>query len=989
MSAKKVQPASREFDMLVRAIGDCKSKAEEDAIIGREVDVLKAHVKDPRMNERHVKEILVRLMYVEMLGHDASWGHVTALRACSSKLLLTKKVAYLASTLFLDSSSELIVLIVNTLSHDLMDDNFLIVCSALTVVTRLIGPDMVAAVAGPVVALLAHPREIVRKKAVSVLHRFEQLVPTLEGPLGESDIESHLRRMLCDKDPSVMGAVLCALGELAPRNPGSFRNLAPSFISILKQITDGLLHKSYDYHKVPAPFLQIKLLKLLAVVGAGHVATSEAMYAVVGAVMGKAATYSSTIGNAIVYEAARTITTIHPNSALLQSAGEIIATFLRASSHNQKYIGIDVLARMVRINPKYAAEHQLAVVDCLEDKDDALKKKTLELLFKMANPNNVEVIVEKMIEYLRSCGDEVAKADAVQRISDLSERYAPDTLWFIDTMNQVFELGGDAVPSAMAGGLSRLIAEGGGGSAEEDSAQIQAQVVASCMDLLPRPKISDVLLTVILWVLGEYGTLADVGATGVLMALGTLAEKSTPSDFVRGYLLSAMAKLTIQSGVPLPAAVEQAVHDAATSRDTDLQQRALELQALLKSTAAVRRAALPSDASAVEVEVDTALPFLDTYVAAAVQNGAAPYLPAPERHKMGAVRTSAHDEAAVSVKPMNFKAYERPPVPVPTQLPSVSFPIGAETGGGDQGAPQISGRIAAAAAAPIPPPMLLNKAGGGRWGPPPSSALHPPPADSSTYRTPGTALATHGPPPTEFGGGISSSSRAGGAPKAMLPRPSETAEQLLLRAQRERRAAALFGSSASATAASDAGPRVRQSRQQLLSRRPLQQDDAQPTPPREEASLLSLGSDDPPQAAGADLIGSLHELALGGGESALNSQVPAQQQLQRHHAIQQQGKQEGRPSETADLVSLLGDSLAESAPQSHLSEQSAAQPGARSATASHQWQSPAVDLIELTAAAQAPAAVMTSQQPMGGQQARGAMHPVQTKPPADPFDGLF
>jgi AP-4 complex subunit epsilon-1 len=73
------------------------------------------------------------------------------------------------------------------------------VCSALTVVTRLIGPDMVAAVAGPVVALLAHPREIVRKKAVSVLHRFEQLVPTLEGPLGESDIESHLRRMLCDK----------------------------------------------------------------------------------------------------------------------------------------------------------------------------------------------------------------------------------------------------------------------------------------------------------------------------------------------------------------------------------------------------------------------------------------------------------------------------------------------------------------------------------------------------------------------------------------------------------------------------------------------------------------------------------------------------------------------------------------------------------------------------------------------------------------------
>lgn len=73
------------------------------------------------------------------------------------------------------------------------------------------------------------------------------------------------------------------------------------------------------------------------------------------------------------------------------AAAEIIATFLRAASHNLRYTGIDVLARMVRLNPKYAAEHQLAVIDCLEDPDPTLKKKTLELLFKMAKPNNVEV----------------------------------------------------------------------------------------------------------------------------------------------------------------------------------------------------------------------------------------------------------------------------------------------------------------------------------------------------------------------------------------------------------------------------------------------------------------------------------------------------------------------------------------------------------------------------------------------------------------------
>lgn len=36
-------------------------------------------------------------------------------------------------------------------------------------------------------------------------------------------------------------------------------------------------------------------------------------------------------------------------------------------------------------------EHQLAVVDCLEDPDDTLKLKTLTLLHCMTKANNVEV----------------------------------------------------------------------------------------------------------------------------------------------------------------------------------------------------------------------------------------------------------------------------------------------------------------------------------------------------------------------------------------------------------------------------------------------------------------------------------------------------------------------------------------------------------------------------------------------------------------------
>ena len=52
-------------------------------------------------------------------------------------------------------------------------------------------------------------------------------------------------------------------------------------------------------------------------------------------------------------------------------------------------------------SPSRRSTSSLAVIDCLEDPDDTLKLKTLELLYKMTKANNAEVIVERMMTYLR------------------------------------------------------------------------------------------------------------------------------------------------------------------------------------------------------------------------------------------------------------------------------------------------------------------------------------------------------------------------------------------------------------------------------------------------------------------------------------------------------------------------------------------------------------------------------------------------------------
>jgi len=46
--------------------------------------------------------------------------------------------------------------------------------------------------------------------------------------------------------------------ELASLDPAPYRSLIPSLTSILKQVAEHRLPKSYDYHRVPAPFIQVR-----------------------------------------------------------------------------------------------------------------------------------------------------------------------------------------------------------------------------------------------------------------------------------------------------------------------------------------------------------------------------------------------------------------------------------------------------------------------------------------------------------------------------------------------------------------------------------------------------------------------------------------------------------------------------------------------------------------------------------------------------------
>lgn len=138
---------------------------------------------------------------------------------------------------------------------------------------------------------------------------------------------------------------------------------------------------------------------------------SELIYEVLGSTLRRADDTSINIGYAVTYQCVKTIAGIYPSQQLLEQAASSVSRFLKSENNNLKYLGINALTQIVSINQKYVLDHQLTVVDCLESQDDTLKKETLELLFKMTNNNNFEVIIQKLISFLKTSTDPAFRKD--------------------------------------------------------------------------------------------------------------------------------------------------------------------------------------------------------------------------------------------------------------------------------------------------------------------------------------------------------------------------------------------------------------------------------------------------------------------------------------------------------------------------------------------------------------------------------------------------
>nr|XP_023991398.1 AP-4 complex subunit epsilon-1 [Salvelinus alpinus] len=635
--AGKLSPSSK-LGNLIKGITELTSKHEEEKLIKKELASIKEQVASPNTTMRQMKEIMVRAIYCEMLGYQASFSYIHAIKLAQQGSVLEKRVGYLAVSLFLNETDEFLLLLVNTVLKDLQSTNLIEVCMALTVVSQMFPKDMIPAILPVVEEKLTHPKEIIRRKAVLALYKFYLIAPNQV-----QHIHSKFRKALCDKDPGVMTASLHIYLQLIKESPESYKDLTGSMVTILRQVVGGKLPLDFNYHSVPAPWLQIQLLRILAYLGKEDQGTSEVMYDVLEESL-RRAEMNHNMTYAILFECVKTIYTVHPKSQLLEKAAECIGNFVLSPKINLKYLGLKALTYVVQQDANLALPHQMTIIECLDHSDVIIKRETLELLFRITNAQNVTVIVEKMLEFLRLTCDDYSTIDLVGKVAELAEKYAPDHVWFIQTMNSVFSLGGDMMQPDIPNNFLRLLAEG---VDNVEDKQLRIFAVDSYVSLLQgeTAKLPQRFLQVISWVLGEYSYLReeDLDPGSVMRLLARLLDQRHTSTETRSWVLGAMTKLCSS---PVSVALARDVCERYSgSLNTVLRQRAQELMILSQDTK-LRARVLPAEGKLETLEVDSSLSFLDGYVSEALAAGAAPYK-SPHQRQEDLVQ-----EKALSLEPM-------------------------------------------------------------------------------------------------------------------------------------------------------------------------------------------------------------------------------------------------------------------------------------------------------------------------------------------------
>lgn len=432
-------------------------------------------------------------------------------------------------------------------------------------------------------SLMSTANPYIRRKAAICAMRICRKVPDLYEHFLEK-----AKTLLSDRNH---GVLLCGLtfaidlceAEEEEEGPEGviemFRPLAGPLVRALKGLTTSGYAPEHDVSGITDPFLQVKILRFLRVLGRGDAATSE----LINDILAQVATNtdsSKNVGNAILYEAVLTILDIEADSGLRVLGVNILGKFLANKDNNIRYVALNTLNKVVAIEPNAVQRHRNTILECLRDPDISIRRRALDLSFMLINESNVRVLVRELLAFLEVADNEFKPVMTTQ-IGIAADRFAPNKRWHMDTILRILKLAGSYVKEQILSSFVRLIAT---------TPELQTYAVQKLYSSLKEDISQEGLTLAATWTIGEYADsllqggqyeeeelVKEVRESDIVDLFTNILNSTYASQIVIEYIITASMKLTVRMSEP--AQIER-LRRLLSSRTADLsveiQQRAVE-----------------------------------------------------------------------------------------------------------------------------------------------------------------------------------------------------------------------------------------------------------------------------------------------------------------------------------------------------------------------------------------------------------------------------
>lgn len=493
--------------------------------------------------------------------------------------------------MLISADSELMSLICQSIKNDLTSRNPIFVMLALQTIANIGTKEMAEAFGAEIPRLLISPDsiEVVKQSAALCFLKLYRTMPSL-APQGE--IVNRIVHLLNDSHLGVVTSAASLLDTLVRGSPEDYKMVVPIAVSRLQRIlaTSPTDLQDYAYYLVSAPWLTIKLLRILQNYAAPEEQTLRArLNECLDTILNRAESeppkfkkvQHTNAKNAVLFEAIFLI--IHMDSVgavfdptLLVRVCNQLGTFLAHRETNLRYLALESMCLLAASEYSHDAvkKHQETVIVALKtERDVSVRQRAVDLLYAMCDKSNAREIVSEMLSYLETA-DYSIREEMVLKVAILAEKYASDYTWYVDVILRLIRTAGDHVGEEVWYRVVQIVIN------RED---VQGYAAKTVFEALQAPACHENMVKVAGYVLGEFGNLiaGDARSNPAIQFRLLHSKYHLCSSNTRALLLTTFVKF-INLFPEIKADIQAVLKADSNSRsaDVELQQRTSEYLSL-------------------------------------------------------------------------------------------------------------------------------------------------------------------------------------------------------------------------------------------------------------------------------------------------------------------------------------------------------------------------------------------------------------------------